>query len=379
MKILLINRENMLSKFGGDSIKTLKTKEYLEKNGIKVDLMLGDKKEINFNEYDLIHIFNLQNIKLTPLIIKKAQKANKPIILSTIFWRSKNTTGHIYEIYKKYNLRYSLPINISERMIGKKLSFKIFDYFYKAKFFYKERYAIKNIDWLIAESNSEINQMASYFNFPNLFKKSRAVPGGLNEEFFDQQIIKESLTKKIPPDFVLTVGRIDPIKNQLNIIKALFNEKRIPLVFIGSKKGYLSYKNYIKDFEYLLQKRGNVYWFDNMPQSQLKEFYQKAKVYAQPSIWETFGMAIFEAATFSCNLSITSEGGAKDYFQDKVLYCQPNNLTSIKESILAAWRKDRNPELANYIKENFTWDKVIKRIIEVYKRLVPVSSSSELV
>ncbi len=108
-------------------------------------------------------------------------------------------------------------------------------------------------------------------------------------------------------------------------------------------------------------------------------FYKKAKVCCQPSIWETFGMTIFEAATFSCNLSITSEGGAKDYFQDKVLYCQPNNLTSIKESILAAWRKDRNPELANYIKENFTWDKVIKRIIEVYKRLVPVSSSSELV
>ena len=55
MRILIVNRTNLFEKFGGDSIKTLKTKEYLERKGIEVDLMLGDQKDINFNQYDLIH------------------------------------------------------------------------------------------------------------------------------------------------------------------------------------------------------------------------------------------------------------------------------------------------------------------------------------
>ena len=37
MNVLLVNRANLFEKFGGDSIKTLKTKEYLEKKEILVD------------------------------------------------------------------------------------------------------------------------------------------------------------------------------------------------------------------------------------------------------------------------------------------------------------------------------------------------------
>lgn len=371
MKILLVNRKDLLEKFGGDSIKTLKTKEYLEKNGVEVDLILG-KKEIDFKPYDLIHIFNLQNIKLTPWWIKRAKLAKKPIVLTTIWWRSQNTTKYLYEIYKKYHPRYRLPIKLSEKVLGKSFSEKIFDKAHKLRFFYKEEYAVKNADWLIAESNSEIEEMEKYFNMPTLSKKSIAIPNGLSEEFFKDQKENENLTQNLPPDFVLTVGRIDPIKNQLNVVKALFNEKKIPLVFVGSKTGYISYKEYVKEFETLSKKRGNVYWFDNLSQLQLKEFYKKAKVYCQPSIWETFGLTIFEAASFGCNLVITNESGAGEYFQDKAFYCNPFDLQSIKTSILSALARLKNDQLLSYIRENLDWNKIILKVIEVYKRVLSI-------
>lgn len=370
MKILLINREDLLSKFGGDSIKTLKTKEYLEKNGIKVDLILG-KKEVDLKDYDLIHIFNLQNIQLTPWWIKKAKLAKKPIVLTTIWWRSKNTETYLYEIYKRYHSRYKLPIKVSEKTIGRYLSQKIFKVLHRLRFSNREKYAVENTDWLIAESKSEIEEMGRYFNYPEIFDKSVVIPNGLNEKLLDKNpTIADDLTSKLPPDFVLTTGRIDPIKNQVNIIKSLFEEKEIPLVFIGSKSGPLSYKDYVKEFEMLLEKRGNVYWFDNLSQSQLKEFYRRAKVYAQPSVWETFGMAIFEAAVFGCNLAITTEGGAKDYFKDKAFYCNPFNLKSIKTSILSALKKPKNNQLRDYLRKELDWNKIAIKIIEVYKKVL---------
>ena len=369
MKILLINREDMLSKFGGDSIKTLKTKEYLEKNGVEVDLVLG-KKDVNFKKYDLIHIFNLQNIKLTPWWVKKAKLANKPIVLTTIWWRTPNTTKYLYRIYRKYHPRYNLPIRLSDKILGQLLSYKIFNRLHKLRFFYKEKYVVENADWLITESNSEIEEMSLYFNIPRLSEKSTIIPNGLSEEILKNQVIKENLTKELPSDFVLTVGRIDPIKNQLNIIKALFDEKEIPLVFVGSKKGYISYKDYIKEFEMLSEKRGNVYWFDNLPFSQLKEFYRKAKVYCQPSIWETFGMTICEAAFLGCNLVISKEGGAKDYFKEKAFYCEPFDLDSIKNSVLSALEAPKNDGLQDYVREKLVWDKIALKIIEVYKKVL---------
>ncbi len=79
-------------------------------------------------------------------------------------------------------------------------------------------------------------------------------------------------------------------------------------------------------------------------------------------------MTIFEAAFFGCNLVISKEGGAKDYFKEKTLYCEPYDLDSIKSSVLLALKTPKNEELKNYIKETFVWDKIALKIIEVYRK-----------
>ncbi len=365
MNVLLVNRANLFEKFGGDSIKTLKTKEYLKKKGIQVDLMLGNQKSINFNQYDLIHILNLQNIKLTPVIIKRAKKAKKPVILSTIFWKSKKTIRYTYEIYREYNPKYSLIISILEKIIGEQKTLKIFSFFFKRRFFSKEKYILKNVDWILLESSSELKNIMSYFDLPILEKKSTIIANGINKVFLLKDKKTNKHLKNLPKEFVLSVGRIDPIKNQINVIKALFDKKEIPLVFIGSK---IRFPKYFKEFQEISKKRGNVYWFPRIKQEELIGFYKQAKVYVQPSIWETFGLAIFEAASFNCNLVVTSEGGAKDYLQDKALYCQPNDLESIQRAVLASWQKKR--EKTSTVFKNFSWEETINNIIEAYQKII---------
>jgi len=365
MRILLVNRTNLFEKFGGDSIKTLKTKEYLERKGVKVDLMLGNQKNINFNQYDLVHILNLRDIKLTPIIIKRAKKAKKPVVLSTIFWKSKKTAQYIYEIYKEYNPKYSLIINTLEKIIGEQKTLKIFSFLFKKRFFSKEKYILKNIDWILLESSSELKNIISYFNLPILEKKSTIITNGINKVFLLKEKGVNKQSKSLPKEFVLSVGRIDPIKNQINVIKALFDNKEIPLVFIGSA---IRFPKYFKEFRKISKKRGNVYWFPKMEQEKLIDFYRQAKVYVQPSVWETFGLAILEAAIFDCNLVVTSEGGAKDYLQDKALYCQPNDLESIQKAILMAWDKNKRENQINL--EAFTWEKTINNTIKIYEKVI---------
>ena len=369
MKILLVNRGNLLSKFGGDSIKTLKTKEYLEKKGIRVDLILG-KQNISLSSYTLVHIFNLSNIKLTPWWVRKAKKAKKPVVLTTIWWRTENTPRYLYQMYRRYHPRYGPPIQISERILGRDFSQKVFNKAYRLRFFNKEKYSIENADWLIAESYSEAREIASYFNQQGVLKKISVVPNGINKEVFETRDNQRNLVKEIPPDFVLTIGRIDPVKNQLNIIRALFNEKRIPLVFIGSKAGPLSYKNYIEEFEKKAAERENVYWFDNMPLAELVPFYKKAKVYCQPSLWETFGMAIFEAASFGCNLVISRECGAQDYFKTSALYCNPLNLGSIKASVMSARERPKKRHPLLNLQEELDWERIAAELLDTYKKVL---------
>ena len=105
-----------------------------------------------------------------------------------------------------------------------------------------------------------------------------------------------------------------------------------------------------------------------MKQEKLIRFYNQAKVYAQPSIWEVFGMAIFEAASFNCNLAITSEGGAKDYLLNNALYCQPNDLTSIRTAILTAWKATKEKNRKN--SKCFNWEESIEKTIEAYKKVL---------
>lgn len=371
MKILLVNRHDLLTSFGGDSVKTLKTKEYLEKGGVQVELALG-KPTVDLKKYDLIHIFNLQHIRLTPRIIKMAKKAKRPVVLSTIFWHSPNTTRFIYNIYKKYHPRYSWPIDFTEKVVGKKLSLNVFDFFHKLRFFYREKYALSNTDWIIVESPSELENLTAHFELPDLKERTSVVANGVSEELLSQNPVEKfHLTRNLPDDFVLCVGRIHPVKNQINLVKALFDESKIPLVFIGAKAephGYV-YK-YEREFKELVAKRTNTFWFDNLKEPQLAEFYTKAKAFVQPSFWETLGIALFEAGAFGCSLVTTIEGGAKDYLNENAFYCKPDNPASIRKAVISAWQKPKTDKLKDYFCQNFTWPKIAKETIKAYEMVM---------
>ena len=58
MKVALISRSSLFSVKGGDTTQIVKTGEELNKLGVQTEIKLANEK-INYEEYDLLHFFNL--------------------------------------------------------------------------------------------------------------------------------------------------------------------------------------------------------------------------------------------------------------------------------------------------------------------------------
>ena len=57
MKVLFQSRKTLYSVPGGDTTQITKTKEYLEKLGVEVDVSLELNPDVS--RYDIVHVFNL--------------------------------------------------------------------------------------------------------------------------------------------------------------------------------------------------------------------------------------------------------------------------------------------------------------------------------
>jgi glycosyltransferase involved in cell wall biosynthesis len=161
---------------------------------------------------------------------------------------------------------------------------------------------------------------------------------------------------------VLSVGRIEGRKCQLELVRAM---KGLPwhLVLVGKPA-----PNHTKYFKQLLQEAGpNVHILGYVKHELLPDLYKVAQVHCLISWMETTGLSTLEAGVMGCNLVITDKGDTRDYFSDYAFYCQPNSISSIRETIIKAYDSPVNQDLQSHITQNFTWQKAAEKSLEGYR------------
>jgi len=183
------------------------------------------------------------------------------------------------------------------------------------------------------------------------------VPNGINPAVFKWD-------KSIPKDekLVICVARIEGIKNQINLIKALNNTEYRLLIIGTSSPNQVNYYNECRSIA-----TANVSFIDHLPQSELVQYYQLAKVHVLPSWFETTGLSSIEAATMGCNLVITDKGDTKEYFEDYAYYCDPGNPESIFEAIKRASEAPVNDALRKKILTKYTWKHSALQTLKAYQ------------
>ncbi|MBZ4664742.1 MAG: hypothetical protein JG776_2466 [Caloramator sp.] len=359
---------------GGDTTQLEKTKEKLTKLGVEVDV--STSFNANLNNYDIVHLFNITRIQETYLHAKRCMQINKPYVLSTIY-QSKNNIS-----YYEQNGLYGLPGIISKvfknentlqniKSIAYTLQSKqsIVPFFTQLKYgFVNEQLEVlTNASMLLPNSEMEMKTINKEFNLQ--LNNYYIVPNGVE---VNDEILQVSTdlwnNKRHINNFIICPGRIEPLKNQINVIKAL-SDTGLDIVFAGGINE--KHRKYYNDFISLVNKSPKLHYVGKLSREMLFSAYKNAKVCVLASWFETTGLVGLEAGMMDCNVVITEKGYTKEYYGDYCWYCRPDDLNSIRNSVIQAYNHRKGYfSLKNQIREKYTWEKAAEITLKAYEHVL---------
>lgn len=370
MKVLMQSRKNFFELRGGDTVQLEKTKMELEKLGVEVDFSLDFEPDLS--NYDLVHLSNVTRIQETYLHVKNAKKQGKPIVLSTIFWPMDEfeRLGQV-GIRKFINSHVKIDTEEKIKAIARYLKDKnsrneATRNLWKIGYTKMQKYVVDNVDYFLPNSEMEMDEFCKFFGVEK--DRYKVIPNAI-----DADIARKQDEVEIPKEFekyrnaIICVGRIEPRKNQLSLVKAL-DKSNYKLILVGAVSD--NQKSYFNEIKEIMDRNPNFYYIPKIENSKLYQLYKVCKVSTLPSWLDTPGLVSLEAAAMGCNLAISSKGSTTEYFINMAEYCLPDDINGIRSAIDRAYAKPQNDKLKNRIFENYTWKIAGQKTLEAYKTIL---------
>lgn len=368
MKIIFCNRANWLERPGGDSVQMLKTKEFLEKlYEVKVTIVT-DPREIQYFDSPIVHIFNIQSIDESLAFAYEAKKTKKKIVLSPIYWDLSHAKFidilarlEIFDIHKYF--AYIKPVFL---FFYELYNLAISKLYYRCnKFRNKGKKLLLLSDVILPNSMEELKLLESFFKIS--IKNFEVVFNAVDPSVFKN---REKVTGRKTEKKVICAARIEPFKNQLSLIKALYEFTNIKIQLVGGVGNSLYYKKVSK----IAKKRGNVVIIDkHISQTDLVKLYYENDVHVLPSFRESPGLSSLEALQCGLNIVVSSEEFCpihtyfKDLVNKRVFICNPYDVNSIKKAVLKALKTTG----VIYTQDTaFTWETAAKQTFNAYIRVL---------
>jgi glycosyltransferase involved in cell wall biosynthesis len=353
MRVALITRSTLYTVRGGDTVQVVQTAQQLTELGVDVTILLSNE-QIDYEQYNLLHFFNITR---PADILYHGKKSGKPYVVSTILCNyseydkhHRKGVGMLFSFLPADSIEY---LKTMARWLMGKDHLNSINYIWKG-----QRKSIleilNNAAIILPNSKSEYKRVGQTYldKVDNII-----VPNGINPDVFkwDRSINKNE-------KLVLCVARIEGIKNQINLIKAINNTDYKLLIIGTASPNQVNYYN-----ECVSIAGDNVFFIDHLPQHELVYYYQRAKVHVLPSWFETTGLSSIEAATMGCNLVITDKGDTREYFEDYAYYCDPAKPESILEAIKRASKAPVDDALRQKILAKYTWKHSALQTLKAYE------------
>lgn len=357
---------------GGDGVQVIKTKEYIEKSHKDVSIDIITSPDDLNSSYDIAHIFNYATTNLTYSFFVKAKHLGLKIVSSPIYWDYKFSItpfllnfcfykDFIDENYAKRNVWFNYFLSI--------LPFKKFRAIYNnvSPYFRKKiSFFVRNSHLILPNSIEEGLLCCQFGKVKNAEKNIRVVLNGVDisgvtileeEEFFSKY--------NIPRNYILQVGRIEYLKNQLNLISALKENPEIPIVILGNGRAD---SRYVRKVHEIASERGNVYFLSSIPHSDVYTFYRYAKSHILLSLRESPGLVSLEALSQGCPIVISDKRflPVDTYFSSNFECVNPFNKDEIKKAVLKSYSKEHQ----EFEFSKFSWDQIAEATFNAYKEII---------
>jgi glycosyltransferase involved in cell wall biosynthesis len=297
LKILLTTYSTAYLTSGGGEVEIIRTAEMLRGASALVDIYGPASRPLKF--YDFIIHFSVE-ASGAPLFFAAKEAGKKIFIYPNVWW-----------------LEAPSPVEI-ERVKALVLA----------------------ADKVIFKSRAEIQNFSQYISLPH---DSIAVSRLPISPSFSQDIDMElamAYTDKL--GYALCVGLLEPIKNQLEVIRAL-NTLSMSGVFVGGTRD----EEYARQCK--LEAHHGIKFLPFIPSSSslLRSIIGGASVLVEPSL-DPPGRSVLEGAILKRPVVIARSEWQKEYFSDNCWVVSPNSYEDIAKGVLAALNdSDRTVRIKN--------------------------------
>jgi glycosyltransferase involved in cell wall biosynthesis len=224
---------------------------------------------------------------------------------------------------------------------------------------------------------SEFTKRSILERFPVPEEKVAVAPLGLDPLFAEDVpavTLDETRRKhRLPERFILFVGAVEKRKNLVNLLEALARVRRagepVDLVLAG-REGEASAEvaaaaerlglgPAVRNLGYLLD-------------TEVRDLYRLARIFAFPSLCEGFGLPLLEAMASGLPAAVSRTGALPEVGGDAAAYFEPEDPADIARVILELLGDEaRRRELAENGKRRaseFSWAETARRTLTFYER-----------
>ncbi len=249
--------------------------------------------------------------------------------------------------------------------------------------FYLTRRALRQAARIIAVSQFTKNEIEKLLGIPN--QRIEVVYNAIDERFLhghatdaDRELIAQRYLVNYP--FILYAGAIRPHKNVVRIIEAfsalkseLQKEQQyldLKLIIIGDD---LSSHPRLRRTVVRGCVQNDVRFLGFVPIEVLRIFYDVAKIFVFPSLYEGFGLPPLEAMAHGTPVVTSNTSSLPEVTGNAALLVNPENVFEIRRGLqrvlldpaLRAQMKQRGYEQA----QKFSWNKSVSRILDIYREV----------
>ena len=232
---------------------------------------------------------------------------------------------------------------------------------------------------IITISHSTQNDIVRVLKIPK--EKITVIHNGVDEKFkikVSAGKIKEVKAKyKIPGDYILHIGTLEPRKNLGFLIdafsKAIADRKNQSLnLVVTGKRGW-----YFEDLFEKVAKLGlkeKVIFTGYVDEDDKAALYQGARIFAFPSLYEGFGLPPLEAMVSGIPVISSDTSSMPEVVGDAGILLKPNNLEGWVKAITKINGDDEFHKQLSQKSEiqadGFSWKKTAQQTIDVYHQAI---------
>ena len=248
---------------------------------------------------------------------------------------------------------------------------------------YCTQYVLNNAARVLAVSQFTKKDIQRLFKIPDA--KVEVVYNAIDERFreghasaADREFIAERYQTNYP--FILYAGRISPHKNVIRIIEAfsalkteLDKDGKLPdlkLIIIGDEVSRHP------DLRRAVIKSGvqnDVRFLGFVPIEVLRTFYDVAKVFVVPSLYEGFGLPPLEAMAHGTPVVTSNTSSLPEVVGQGAVLVNPENVFEIMRAIhrvlIDQTLRDKIKERGYEQVQRFSWEDSVRRILRVYQEV----------